>query len=461
MSRLVPPGPLADPTARRREWRSWYFYDWANSAFVTTVGTVLLGPYLTAVAERAACGDVSAPGEPCTQTLSVLGVPVAAGSLSSYTVTFVTLLSAVLLPVIGAVADRSSRKRHMLAGFAWVGSGAACLLFFTGGDSWQPIVALMLVAGICLGGSVVVYDSILNDISAEDDRDRVSSRGWALGYLGGGLLLALNLGLLQLAGSLGLSTEQAVQVSFLSAGLWWAIWTLVPFVGLRDRPAQNVTIAEGGLLRGSFRQLVTTLKDLRHYPQTLLFLVAYLFYNDGIQTVIASAALFGSRELGLPDASLVLAILVVQLVAFVGALALGRLAGSIGARRTILGAIVVWGVVSTGAYFLPAGQLAPFLLLAVAIGFVLGGSQALSRSLYSTLVPRGREAEYFGLYQAAERGTSWFGTLTFGVVFQLTGSYRFSVVALLVFFVVGFVLLLRVDVERGIREAGNTVPSVV
>lgn len=460
-SRLVPPGPLPDARARRREWRSWYFYDWANSAFVTTVGTVLLGPYLTAVAERAACGQVGTPDDPCTQTLSVLGVPVAAGSLSSYTVTVGTLLSAFLLPVVGAIADRTSRKRHMLAGFAWVGAGSAALLFFTTGDSWQPIVLLMLVAGICLGSSMVVYDSILNDISAEADRDAVSSRGWALGYLGGGLLLAANLVLLQTAEGIGLTTEQAVRISFASAGLWWALWTIVPFRGLWDRPPENVERSPGGLLRSSFGQLAATLRDLRRYPQTLLFLVAYLFYNDGIQTVIASAAVFGSRQLGLGESALVLAILVVQFVAFGGALLLGRVAGRVGARRTILGSLVVWALVSLAGFVVPAGQLLPFLLLSVAIGFVLGGSQALSRSLYSTLVPRGREAEYFGLYQAAERGTSWFGTLTFGLVFQATGSYRYSVVALLVFFVVGFVLLLRVDVARGIREAGNTAPMVV
>jgi UMF1 family MFS transporter len=460
-TRLVPPGPLADPVARHREWRSWYFYDWANSAFVTTVGTVLLGPYLTAVAERAACGRVGTTDDPCSGLLSVLGIPVAAGSLSSYTVTVATLLSAVLLPVIGAIADRSGRKRHMLLGFAWTGAIAATLLFFTGGDAWQPIVALMLVASISLGGSLVIYDSILNDISAEDDRDTVSSRGWALGYLGGGLLLAANLVLLNFAESVGLTSEQAARISFASAGLWWGLWTLVPFLGLRDRPPVNVEQVSGGLLKASFTQLVDTVKDLRHYPQTLLFLLAYLFYNDGIQTVIASAAVFGSRELGLGNSSLVLAILVVQFVAFFGALLLGRVARRVGAKRTILGSLIVWGLVSLAAYFLPTGQLLPFLGLSVAIGFVLGGSQALSRSLYSTLVPRGREAEYFGLYQAAERGTSWFGTLTFGLVFQFTGSYRLSVVALLTFFVIGFALLSRVDVVRGVRDAGNAVPTVV
>ncbi len=461
MRQLVGPGPLADPRARRREWRSWYFYDWANSAFVTTVGTVLLGPYLTTVAERAACGQVGTPEDPCTGSLSVLGVSVAAGSLSSYTVTFATLLSAVVLPIVGSFADRTSRKRHLMTGFAWAGSLAAALLALVTGTNWQLGASLLVVAGICLGSSLVVYDSILNDISAEADRDAVSSRGWALGYLGGGLLLAANLGLFTVAEDLGLSAEQAARISFVSAGLWWGLWTLVPFFGLRDRPPSNVEPAVGGLVRSSFTQLRATLRDLRHYPQTLLLLVAYLFYNDGIQTVIASASVFGSRQLGLGQQTLVLAILVVQFVAFFGALALGRLAQRIGSRRTILASLIVWSGLSGAAYFLPAGAVGPFLLLAVGIGLVLGGSQALSRSLYSLLVPAGREAEYFGLYQAAERGTSWLGTLTFGLVFQATGSYRLAIVALLVFFVIGFALLLRVDVGKGIQDAGNREPAMV
>jgi UMF1 family MFS transporter len=461
VSRLAPPGPLADPRARRREWRSWYWYDWANSAFVTTVGTVLLGPYLTAIAERAACGRVGTPEDPCTGTLSVLGIPVAAGSLSSYTVTFGTILSAFVLPIVGSLADRTAHKRRLLLGFAWTGATATVLLWFVTGTAWQLGAALLVVAGIALGSSLVVYDSILNDISDEADRDRVSSRGWALGYLGGGLLLAANLGLLTFAEDLGLSTELAVRISFVSAGVWWAGWTLVPYLGLRDRPPSNLTPAEGGQWRASFTQLATTLRELPRYPQTLLFLLAYVFYNDGIQTVIASSAIFGSRQLGLEAETLVLAILVVQFVAFVGALVLGRVAGRIGAKRTILASLVVWGGISAAGFFLPVREVLPFLLLAVGIGVVLGGSQALSRSLYSVLVPRGREAEFFGLYQAAERGTSWFGTLTFGLVFQLTGSYRLAIVALLVFFVVGFALLLKVDVRQGIRDAGNDVPAVV
>jgi UMF1 family MFS transporter len=455
---LVPPGPLTDPVARRREQRSWYFYDWANSAYVTTTATVLFGPYLTAVARAAACPGVAEDAE-CVARLSVLGVPVAPGSLAAYAVTFTTLFSVLLLPIVGAVADRTSRKRHMLGGFAFLGALAAGGMFLVTGTDWQLGVALLFVASLSLGSSLVVYDAILCQIAVEDDRDRVSSQGWALGYLGGGLLLVANLALVQLT-PFGLTTSDAVRICLLSAGLWWGLWTLIPLRGLRDRPPTRVERAEGGLLGEAFGQLRATLRDLRSYPQTLLFLVAYLFYNDGIQTVIVTASIFGAEELGLEQGTLITAILLVQFVAFFGALLLGRLAMRYGSKRVVLGSLVVWGVVVSAAFFVPAGRALPFFALATVIGFVLGGSQALSRSLYSLLVPRGKEAEYFSLYQAAERGTSWFGTLTFGVVFQLTGSYRNSVFALLVFFVLGFVLLARVDVRAGIRDAGNDQPVV-
>jgi MFS transporter, UMF1 family len=458
---LVAPGPLADSRSRRKEQRAWYFYDWANSAYVTTTATVLFGPYLTAVAETAACGAPGTPEDPCTGRVSLLGVPIAAGSVAPYAVTVSTILSVLLLPVVGALADRTARKRHIMAGFAWVGAGAASAMFLVTGANWRLGVMLLIVASGCLGSSLVVYDAILCQVAAESERDRVSSRGWALGYLGGGLLLAGNLALVTLL-PFGLDTGDAVRISLLSAGLWWGAWTFVPFRGLRDRPPVAVARVDGGgLLRDAFGQLAHTLRHARAYPQTLLFLLAYVFYNDGIQTVIYAASIYGNRQLGLAESTLIAAILLVQFVGIVGALLLGRLAARYGARRVILGALVTWTLVVGAGYFLPARQVLPFLLLAVGIGFVLGGSQALSRSLYSLLVPRGREAEYFSLYQAAERGTSWFGTLLFGLVFQFTGSYRNAIVALVAFFVVGFVLLLRVDVRRGIEAAGNEVPAVV
>lgn len=451
------------PLSRRREQRSWYWYDWANSGYVTTVATVLFAPYLVSVAERAACGRVTdaAAGFTCTRRLDVLGLGVSPGSLVFYVVTLSTVVSALVLPVVGAAADRSTRKRTLMAGFAWAGSALAGGMFLVTGTDWQLGTLLLFLANICLGSSLVVYDAILCDIATPDERDGVSSRGWALGYLGGGLLLAVNLVMVTMHGTFGMSTELAVRLSLLSAALWWAGFTLVPYLGIRDRPPVNLLPEGGGLVRQSFGQLFTTLRELPRYPVTMTFLIAYLFYNDGIQTVIVSASVYGEKQLGFSTDVLIATILLVQFVAFGGALLFGRIAERRGSRVVILAGLVIWMAVVTAGMLIPAERLVLFLALAVGIGIVMGGTQALSRSFYSLLIPRGREAEYFSLYQACERGTSWLGTLVFGLVHQFTGSYRPAIFALIVFFVLGFVLLARVDPRRGIQEAGNTAPLVV
>jgi MFS transporter, UMF1 family len=450
-----------EPLSRRKEQRAWYWYDWANSGYVTTVATVLFAPYLTSVAEQAACGFVGDSDRACTTNLDVLGLSVSPGSLVFYIVTLATIVSALVLPVVGAAADRSPRKKQVMAGFAWTGSLAAGCMFFVTGTNWELGAALLFVANICLGSSLVVYDAILCEISTPDERDRVSSRGWALGYLGGGLLLALNLAVVTLHDSIGLSTAMAVRLSLLSAALWWAGFTFIPYLGIRNRPALGVVPESGGLVRQSFGQLFVTLRDMRNYPVTLTFLVAYLFYNDGIQTVIASASVYGGKELGFGTSTLIATILLVQFVAFAGALIFGKAAELFGARKVILAGLGIWMLVVTAGYFLPEQQLGLFLALAVGIGLVMGGTQALSRSFFSLLIPRGKEAEYFSLYQACERGTSWLGTLVFGLVHQWTDSYRPAIFALIVFFLVGGVLLARVRPVEGIRAAGNTPPSVV
>jgi UMF1 family MFS transporter len=443
--------------ARSAEQKAWYWYDWANSAYVTTTATVLFAPYLTAIAENDACGEV----DDCGRHVGLLGLSLAPGSLVFYVMTFATVFSALVLPIVGAVADRSSRKKHLLAGFAWVGSAAAAAMFFVTGSNWRLGAALLVVAALCLGASLVVYNAILVQIALPDERDRVSSRGWALGYLGGGLLLAINLGVVTLHDSLGISEGMAVRLSLLTAGLWWAGFTIIPFRGLRNRVAVNVEPEPGGVVRQSFGQLFATLGHMRQYPMTLLFLVAYLFYNDGIQTVIVSSSVYGEEQLGFGTSVLIATILLVQFVAFFGALLFGRIAQRRGSRATVLGGLVVWMAVVVVGFFLPEQSILPFLGMAVLIGIVLGGTQALSRSLFSQLVPKGREAEYFSLYEAAERGTSWLGTLVFGLVHQITGSYRPAIIALIVFFAVGMALLARVDVRRGIAEAGNAQPVVV
>lgn len=454
-------GGVADlgPLVRAKEQKAWYWYDWANSAYVTTTAAVLFAPYLTSVAEKAACGRATDEdaGFKCTEDLHLLGLGLSAGSLVFYIVTAATILSAVVLPVVGAIADRSGSRPRLLGGFAWAGSATAMLMFLVAGSNWQLGAVLLLVATLFLGASLVVYDAMLVDIADPDDRDRVSSRGWALGYLGGGLLLAINFGLLSIMSD----TETAVRISLLSAGAWWAVFTIIPVRGIRSRPPVNPDAESGGLLQASFGQLWHTLRDLRRYPVTLTFLLAYLFYNDGIQTVIYAASVYGEKELGFEKSTVLLAFLVVQFVGILGALSFGRMARRRGAYHVILVGLFVWLMVVLAGWLTPDENLPLFLLVAVAIGVVLGGTQALSRSFYSQLIPRGREAEYFSLYQACERGTSWVGTLIFGLVHQWTDSYRPALLALMVLFVVGIALLLRVDPRRGIEEAGNAMPTVV
>jgi UMF1 family MFS transporter len=356
--------------------------------------------------------------------------------------------------------DRTRYKKQMLAGFAWTGAAFASLLFFTTGDNWE-LGALAIVGGnLSLGASVVVNDSILALISTEEERDRVSSRGWAFGYLGGGLLLVVNLGTILGADTLGITEELAARISMLSAALWWAGFTVVPLLRLRNYEPTHVVTAQGNVFRQSFGQLWTTTKQMRHYPMTVRFLLAYLFFNDGIQTVISQSSVYIVEELRFASDVLIMLILVVQFVGFAGALVFGKAAARVGAKRTILVGLGIWMVIVATAYFLPEQRLLPFLVLAVAIGLVLGGTQALARSYFSLLVPRGREAEYFGFYHAMERGTSWFGALTFGLVYQLTDSYRPAILSLILFFVLGAALLVKVDTARGVREAGNAVPSM-
>ncbi|WP_332835751.1 MFS transporter [Nocardioides mangrovicus] len=447
------------PLRRRSQQRAWNWYDWANSAYYTTVLSVLFAPYMITVAGRAAgCTD---PDETCDRTVSVLGLHLAAGSLPAYLTSFATIASAFVLPVVGAFVDRSPRKKWNMAGFAFAGSACCMLLFWLRGDQWQ-IGAFAVVSSSILGGcSLVAYYAILVDISTEAERDAVSSRGWAFGYLGGGLLLAINLGVFLGHSALGIGSGLAVRLSLLSAGVWWAGFTLIPLLRLRDVAPQDVVAVQGGLWARSFGQLATTLREMRAYPMTLTFLGAYLFYNDGIQTVIAEASTYGAKQLHIAQTVLIATILLIQFVAFGGALFFGRLAARYGGYRAILGGTFAWMVVVVAAIALPERNVPLFMVLAVAIGVVLGGTQALSRSFFSLLIPRGREGEYFSLYNACERGTSWFGTLLFGVVFQVTGSYRPAIFALIVFFVLGAALLLRLDPRRGVEEAGNRVPAAL
>ena len=450
----IPSTVDVEEPSTRRERVGWYSYDWANSAFSTTVVTVFLGPYLTSIAKRAA----GCEGDACNDAvIRPLGIEMAPGSLFPYAVSLSVFLTVFVLPVVGAIADRSPRKKALLALWAYLGSAATIGMLFLTGDRYLLGAALFLVANVSFGASVVVYNSFLPQIATEEQRDSVSSIGWAFGYLGGGLLLLLNVAAVLSKDALGLSTGDVARYSIASAGLWWAGFTTIPMLRLRNRPPA-AGVARGSVLTDGFRQLGHTLKSLKAYPLSLFFLIAYLVYNDGIQTVIALAAVYGAEELGLGQDTLTMTILMVQFLAFFGALGMGAIAKRVGAWKTLLGSLVLWTAVIGVAYVLPAGEVLPFVLLGGAIGVVLGGSQALSRSLFSQLIPKGREGEYFGLYEISDKGTSWLGPLLFGLAFDATRSYRVAIISLLVFFIVGFVALAAVPMRRAIVAAGNTPP---
>jgi UMF1 family MFS transporter len=462
----VQPAPSVqlDAASRRRDQRAWCWYDWANSVFPTSIITVFLAIYLTTVAKN----DALAAGQTCPTRnalvgcdISLFGLQFPAGSLFDYLLAAATLLQVLVLPLIGAIADRTQRKRGMLGLFAFIGAGATALLALVSGTNWRLGVVLFIVATTGYYASVVVYYSVLPVIATADERDGLSSRGWAFGYLGGGIALALNLATYLGRDALGLSEPAAVRVCFVTAALWWAAFTLIPLTRMRGYQPPQGTERGLSVLTGGVRQLSGTLRNARSYPLTLGFLAAYLIYADGINTVSTTAVQYGDLELGLANSTLISTVLLVQFVAFVGALLHGWVAGRFGAKRTIMGSLVMWTGVITAAYFVQAHHELQFYAVAVGIGLVLGGTNALSRSLFSQLVPAGREAEYFSVYKIGERATSTVGPLLFGAIGAATGSFRPAIVSLVAFFLIGFVLLSLVPVRRAIRAAGNPEPAVV
>jgi UMF1 family MFS transporter len=431
----------------RTQRRGWYIYGWASHVFPTLVTTVFMSRYLTSVAENA----VGKHGR-----VHVLGIPIAPGSLFVYVVTAATVLLIALMPLVGAIADRTGAKRAIMLGFGWAGATCCVLMFFVRGGNWQLGAVLYAAAFIFYSCAIVVHYSLLVDLSSPADRDRLSSVGWGVSYLGGGILLAVAFG-----ASLALDKSTLARTALAVSGLWWAVFNVLAWRNLAGLPRRTTPVADGSVLVAGFRQLARTIGHLRNFPLTLAFLGAFLIYNDGIQTVTTVAAVYGDKELGLSDTVLLLAILLVQFVAFAGAVWLGRLAGRFGAKRVVLGSLLVWLGVIGAAYLLQRDNPAQFFALATVLALVLGGSQALSRAMFSRMIPPGSEAEYFGFYEISDSGTSWLGPLVFGVVNQITGSYRSALVSLVLFFVLGFIALAAVPVRRAIEASGNVAPARV
>ena len=436
----------------------WMLYDWANSAFYTTVIAVLLGPYLISLAESV----VGKEG-----VIFDLGLfRVTTGGFPAFCIAISVVSMVVFLPMLGAIADYTHLKKKLMAGFCYLGVVASSLLFFITGDSYILGGILLIVSNIGFAAANVFYNAFLIDITSEDRRDRVSSYGYGAGYIGGVVMLVLNLLLINYAEELGIGKALAVRISFLGASLWWGIFALVSFLLIRSRGAVKAVPENRRLVTVGFTELWDTLKELKRLRYTAMFLIAYLFYNDGIQTVILQSSVFLSQSLftqaerdASADQSFLLTIfLVAQVSAFVGAVSFERLARVIGSKRTILISLLIWcGIVIYAYAFLETRFQAWFL--GAAIGAVLGSSQALSRSLYSQMIPVGRESAFFGLYEISEKGTSWMGQLLFTIFIGTTGSFRHAILGLIVFFVVGSIILLFTDTDRAIHEAGNRTPE--
>jgi UMF1 family MFS transporter len=483
----------------RREIFGWSMYDWANSAFSTTVVTVFLGPYLTSITKAAANGQ---------GMVYLLGVPIRFDSYFTFIISASVLLQVTILPVLGALADYSHLRKRLLELFCIIGAVSTMLMFFIQ-PGWHWIGGLLfLLANISFGASIVFYNSYLPNIASEDQRDRVSSFGWAMGYLGGGILLLLNLVMYLFAGKLGISEAFVARISLATAGIWWIGFAIITFVTLHPRHAIRALPPGESYLSIGFKQLaksmelpaslVTTLMLLplaipilfllrvpiwvallpglgpivvmilfiarksHQLPEAMKFLVAYLLYNDGIQTVIAVSAIFASQELGMDSTNLILVILMIQFVAFLGALGFGRLAGKMGAKNAILVSLVIWsfvviyafaGMKSTSALLGMEQRQLEFWILGFVIALVLGGSQALSRSLFAQMIPKDQEAEFYSFYEISERGTSWMGTFIFGLVNQMFGSLRIGIVSVIIFFLLGLAILPFVNVRKAMHEA--------
>lgn len=420
---------MAD-TAARKQVLSWALYDWANSAFATTVMAGLLPVFFK---------DYWSAGSEVESTFR-LG---AANSIAS-------LIVAALAPFLGAIADRGSAKKKFLLFFAVMGIVMTGGLPLVAKGDWLVAAALYAIACIGFSGGNIFYDSLLLGVAAPKKRDFVSALGYALGYLGGGLLFALNVWMVRSPGTFGLADQsQAVKVSFISVALWWAVFSLPVFLFVKE-PEVRKPHRGRAAIRAGLRQLRATFREIRKLRVVLLFLVGYWFYIDGVDTIIRMAVDYG-KNLAFPTESLILALLITQFVGFPAAIAFGKLGEKLGAKRGIfLGLGVYIGVCVWGSLMQREWE---FYVLAIAVGLVQGGVQALSRSFYSRLIPSSKSAEFFGFYNMLGKFAAVLGPLLMGLVGKWTNQPRYSILSIILLFVAGATFLFFVNEQEGQRAA--------
>ena len=429
----------------RSEVFGWKMYDWGWSAHTTTVLTALLGPYLLALAEDNGGVDV-------------FGWTIDPASFFPFAVSLAAIVQVIGLPLVGTVADHTGAKKTLLMTTAYAACAFTAGLFFVTASNVLFGGVLFVLGAIAFAAAGVVYNSYLPDIVPPQLRDRVSADGYAYGYIGGGLYLAFNFLLIAFMDD----TELAVRISLGGAGVWAAVFiALFTHRRLQKRiPARTKPEGEGWL-GFSLSGVARTGRELwTRYPVTFRYLIAYIIFNDGIQTVIAISTSFAAEELDAPAETLLLLVLMIQFVAVPGAMGFGRWAERSGAKEALMVNLVVWAALVIYAYA-QLDSITKLWVMGVVLAFVLGGSQAIARSLFSQMIPNDKEAEYFGFYEIASRGTTWIGPLVFGLVNQITGSQRQAIISLILFFVIGIAVLFTVDVRRGMADAGNNPDLVV
>lgn len=427
----------------------WAMYDWANSAYITA-GSLVFAILFS---------DVIYP----TDGMQWFGIDIGAEAFFGIVVGAGALLLFLAMPTLGAVADYTDRKLALLRFFAYTGAAFAVLTAVPGEGDLVLAVVVALVAQIGFAAANVMYDGFLPEITTADTVDRVSARGFAFGYAGGGLHLLLSVALLYYADRHHWVGESAERIVIVSAGLWWAGFATFAFSRLRSQAGRPLPDIEGNRFIAYTRiGIGRTLGTVRHvltYRQLALFLVAFLFYNDGVATAIRITPVYANETLLLDATVIAASFAVIQVVAFGGALAFGALAGVLGTKRAVLVAIGGWIAVAVSGYLLPAEQPFGFLAVGALAGLVLGGIQALSRSLYASMIPEEASAEFFGFYSVFSKFSAIFGPLLFAGVSILTGSSRLAILFLASFFVVGALLLWRVDVEEGRDAAHEPSPT--
>ena len=422
----------------------WCMYDWANSAYVTTVVAGVLPIYFASVI-------VGKAG------IHIGNTVVSADTLWACLIGGAALFVFLCAPVLGSISDFSSSKKKFLIAFAYTGCISATLLYFCqSGDIWKTVL-LFMIAQIGYVGANVFYDAFLPQIASEDKMDWVSSKGFSYGYIGGGLQFAITLGLVAGGKIIGINQGLAARIGLGMAGLWWAGFTLFTLKNLKEARAieaipekyqsqpKIVAYAAIGITR-----TLATIKKVRRFKHLLLFLIAFMVYNDGVQTVISMATIYGTEELKFSATVLMVTLLMIQIIAAGGALLFGRIAGKIGAKRALMITLLLWSGVVIYAYFLHT--VTEFFILGIVVGIVLGGSQALSRSFYGSMVPKEASAEFFGFYSVFSKFSAIWGPFVFAIIRQVTGTPRLAIISLMVFFIVGLILLGFVDEEKA-KEA--------